>query len=158
MTIEELKDRIIEALNDMSDSDLYYLFNQYCEEAGYDDDRIEDMDNFDELFQGSAWDAVRAAYYGDFRPTDNYFIFNAYGNLVSFDYLTDKNSPYDEDQVADFIIDNENALDNSDIQDILDEYNESEDEEEFGESLKRKRPTRKLRVESPKRNRKKFRK
>ena len=72
MTIEELKDRIIEALNDMSDSDLYYLFNQYCEEAGYYDDRIEDMDNFDELFQGSAWDAVRAAYYGDFRPTDNY--------------------------------------------------------------------------------------
>ena len=133
MTREELREELVQLLADMADSELRYVFNNYCEKSGYDDDFIEDMDNFDEIFQGSAWDAVRAAYYGDFRPTDNYFKFNGYGNLVSFDYIDSPESPFDAEQVADYIIENDDDLDNSDIRELLDSA------DEFEESVRRNR-------------------
>lgn len=50
------------------------------------DNAIYPMDDFDDVLGGfEPWEIVRAAYYGEFYPTDSYFRFNAYGNLESTD-------------------------------------------------------------------------
>lgn len=77
------------------------------------DDEIYDMSEFNEIMGDNAFEAVEKAFYGvrwmpgydncysktadgDFNPTDAYFAFNGYGNLISIqerdylNYLKDK--------------------------------------------------------------------
>ena len=161
MSRDELYEALVGLLNGMSNEDARAVYNTYCSEYGYMDDYIWDNDEYDlnEYFgDDSPYEVLCRTGYGDYSISHDYFRTDGYGNVRSFNNVHSDVSPFYADELADWIIDNENSLDNAEIQDLLDEYNESEDEEEFGESLKRKRPTRKLRVETTKRNRKKFRK
>lgn len=110
------------------------------------DNRIEDMDFLDELYQGKeATEILRRAYFGhdddtwheengervydEFNPNRDYFYFNGYGNLVSTDER-DYIDYLDLDYVQD-IIDNEGHLDLSDgAQEIIDNYDEDGDSDE----------------------------
>ena len=115
-------------LENMSESQLYTNCNEYFDKTGYFDDRIYDMEEFDEMMSGvSPWNIATKIFYGDFRPNDNYFKFDGYANLQSFDYISDE---VDLEEIADYIIDNDEDFDNSDIREILNEENE---EEEGGE-------------------------
>ena len=121
---------IKDLLENMSESQLYIIVNEYSDKTNYYDDRIYDMDEFDEIMSGmSPSDIATKIFYGDFRPNDNYFKFDGYANLESFDYISDE---VDLEEIADYIVDNDEDFDNSDIREILDEENE-EDEEEGGE-------------------------
>ena len=71
--------------------------------------------------------AFQKIFYGNFRPNDCYFKFDGYANLESIDWLKDE---IDLDEIADYIIDNENSLGNNEIQKILDEDDNEEEEEE----------------------------
>ena len=118
---------IKDLLENMSESQLYTIVNEYFDKTNYYDDRIYDMDEFNEIMSGmSPSDIATKIFYGDFRPNDNYFRFDGYANLQSFDYISDE---VDLEEIADYIIDNDEDFDNSDIREILDE----EDEEEGGE-------------------------
>ena len=104
------------------------------------DNRIEDMNYLDELYQGKeATEILSCAYfghdddtwheengekvYGEFNPNRDYFYFNGYGNLVSTDYK-DYSDYLDLDYVQD-IVDNYGHLDLSDgAQEIIDNYDE----------------------------------
>ena len=106
------------------------------------DNRIEDMDYLDELYQGKeATEILRCAYFGyddtyakseqraPFNPNRDYFYFNAYGNLVSTDYK-DYSDYLDLDYVQD-IVDNYGHLDLSVwAQEIIDNYDEDGDSNE----------------------------
>ena len=71
-------------LNSMDKYDLLDLHNAYATEC-YPDDFIYRMCDIDEVLEGqSAEWLFNRMYYGDFRPTDEYFTFNGYGNLESF--------------------------------------------------------------------------
>lgn len=119
------QDKIKELLEEMSDSELLSVYMEYCDSANICDGGIYDMDDFDEIMSGSEpWEIARSCFYGDFRPCDKYFSFNGYGNLISFDYISEH---IYIDDIARYIIDNEDALNNDDIQEILDE--EEADEE-----------------------------
>lgn len=103
------------------------------------DNRIEDMDYLDELYQGKeATEILRRAYFGyddtyakseqrePFNPNRDYFYFNAYGNLVSTDYK-DYSDYLDLDYVQD-IVDNYGHLDMSVwALEIIDNYDEDGD-------------------------------
>ena len=118
---------IKDLLENMSESQLYIIANEYFDKTEYYDDRIYDMDEFDEIMSGmSPSDIAMKIFYGDFRPNDNYFKFDGYANLQSFDYISDE---VDLEEISDYIVDNDEDFDNSDIREILDE----EDEEEGGE-------------------------
>lgn len=117
-----------EILDNMSESDLFWLYKEYtCQAQLYDE--IFDMEEFDEIMSGSTpTDIAQKIFYGDFRPNDNYFRFDGCANLESIDWLKDG---IDLDEIADYIIDNEDSLRNDEIQEILDEDdNEEEDEDE----------------------------
>ena len=119
---------IKDLLENMSESQLYIIANEYFDKTNYYDDRIYDMDEFDEIMSGmSPSDIATKIFYGDFRPNDNYFKFNGYANLESFDYISDE---VDLEEIADYIVDNDEDFDNSDIREIIDEENEEDEEEE----------------------------
>ena len=119
---------IKDLLENMSESQLYIIANEYFDKTEYYDDRIYDMDEFDEIMSGmSPSDIATKIFYGDFRPNDNYFKFDGYANLESFDYISDE---VDLEEIADYIVDNDEDFDDSDIREILDEENK---EEEGGE-------------------------
>lgn len=56
----------------------------------------------EEMFSGNVDSALRAAYYGDYRYTDCYVTFDAYGHLVSFDHHDDEKSPIWIDEIVDY--------------------------------------------------------
>ena len=107
------------------------------------DNRIEDMDFLNELYQGKdATEILRRAYfghdddswheengervYGEFNPNRDYFYFIGKGNLVSTDER-DYIDYLDLDHVQD-IIDNEGHLDLSDgALEIIDNYDKDGD-------------------------------
>ena len=122
-TTEMIKD----LLENMSESQLYTIANEYFDKTNYYDDRIYDMDEFDEIMSGmSPSDIALKIFYGDFRPNDHYFKFDGCANLESFDYISDE---VDLEEIANYIVDNDEDFDNSDIRESLGEENEEDEEE-----------------------------
>lgn len=160
MSREELYEALVSLLNSMSNEDARAVFNEYCSEYGSFEDYIYDNDEYDlnEYFQGdSPYEVLCRTGYGDYNISHDYFRTDGYNNVISFNNVHSAESPFYADELADYIIDNENALGNSDIEDLLDEYNESSDE--FEESVRR--PTRmpkRISKESIRKNRRRYRK
>lgn len=119
-------DAIKDVLEQMNSNDLIAIHNDYCMNVDYMDDYIYCMfDDFDQLMEGrTPLDIAACCYYGDFCPNHDYFKFDGYGNVVSFSFANDSNSGIDISDIAKYINDDEDALGNDDIQDILDEYQE----------------------------------
>lgn len=111
----------------LSTSDLVSVHNEYCEANSDMDNYIYRMDEFDEVMSGcSPWEVARACYYsGKFCPAHDYFWFNGYGNCESDDFPGGDQIYIDD--IAAYIDRTENSLYNSEIQDVLDEY-ETEEE------------------------------
>ena len=119
---------IKDLLENMSESQLYTIVNEYFDKTEYYDDRIYDMEEFDEMMDDMLpSDIAIKIFYGDFRPNDNYFKFDGYDNLQSFDYISDE---VDLEEIADYIVDNDEDFDNSDIREILDQEDEEEGDED----------------------------
>lgn len=124
-------DAIIEVLDEMSTADLVAIHNLYCYETENYDDEIFEMDRFDEQCVGmKPADIANRIYYGDFRPNDDYFCYNGYGNFVSFDYDDDNNCPIYRKEIAEYIDENDDNLYNTEVGDLLDEWEEEHEEDE----------------------------
>lgn len=118
-----LKELIEEAIGELYDDELITLHNEYCAAVNYDE-LIYPMEEFDEMMGGcEPWEIARSCYYGDFRPCDNYFYFNAYGNLCSGDFV-EQLPICDYSEIAEYIAQNEDSLYIDKIQDIIDNYEE----------------------------------
>lgn len=122
---------LIECMENMPTSDLVDLHNNYCEAAGYMDNWIYRMAEFDEVMQGNdPWEIARCAYYsGKFCPANDYFWLNGYGNLESDDFP--HGGEYDPiylDGIAKYVENEWCNLYSDEIQDILDEYEEDEED------------------------------
>ena len=89
------------------------------------------MDYFDEYMEGQSpsWIANRI-FYGDFNPNDDYFIFNGYGKLESFDeWKANKECEEYIDEIVDALIDNIDHIDTySEIHDLFEKLEEEEEE------------------------------
>lgn len=91
------------------------------------DECFYNMDDFDEVVGGfKPWEIVRAAHYGEFCPTDSYFKFNAYGNLESTDNPV-REGWVDTDALAEYAIDCGEDFGDSDIQTLLEQWDEEEE-------------------------------
>lgn len=77
---------MVEAINDMADDDLISLHNEMVNDQDRMDDYIyyNDESTLEELFS-SVISAIRACFYGDYNFSHNYFVYNGYANLDSFD-------------------------------------------------------------------------
>ena len=124
------REEVLEMLRDMNDSNLVAVHNEYCDKVRYYDDRIYDMYEINDLLYGrSPLEIITDA--RDVDANDNYIRYNGYGNLESTDCPDDW---MDLDEIADYIVENDDALRNDDIRDLLDEIEaENEEEEEEDE-------------------------
>ena len=113
-----------EYLDTLDDGEKVNIWNDYTDAANSPDDHIYSMDEFDEIFSDTKpWEIARACFYSRrFNPSDSWFWFNAYGNTESADYISDHDdrSPIDLDEVAEYIVSNDDELSNDDIRAILD--------------------------------------
>lgn len=108
-------DKIKGILEGMDFDELIAVWNTYCDEVR-NEENVYFMEEFNEMFDGvKPWEIARSAFFGDFNPTHDYFTFNGYGNLVSFDYFTDNNCPIIIDDIAEFVDRTEYALDNHEL-------------------------------------------
>ena len=86
----ERKLEVVESkLSGMCDCDILPIWNDYCADI-FSDNYV--YDNDEEFFRenfSNPYEAIRAVCYGDYRFTDSYVKFDAYGNLKSFEYRCD---------------------------------------------------------------------
>lgn len=117
---DEARKEIEEIIDGMNVDEQYSLYCEYCENANYCDDMPERVDDIDELFDGMKPLEILDKLKG-LNTSWDYFCFNGYGNVEEWegiDYVSD---------VVDYIIENEDALYNDDIQEVLDKYSETEE-------------------------------
>ena len=114
--------KIIDCINGMSVEEKIALHNAYCDAANCMDDCIYTMDEMEEILDGvDKWELVRMVQFGDFDCMKDFWGFNGYGNLVSYNAWE---LPIYAEDIADYILRKEDALGNDEIQEILDEEDE----------------------------------
>ena len=125
MNETEKRQKIVDYINGMSVEDKIALHNAYCDAANCMDDCIYAMDDMEEILDGvDKWELVRMIQYGDFDFKKEFWGFNGYGNLVSYNAWE---LPVYAEDIADYVLLKEDSLGDDEIQYILDE--EEEDDE-----------------------------
>lgn len=121
-------EKVKEYLESLDDYELMVIHNEYTEVSARYEDRIYAMVEFNDVMYGrELFDVAQICYYGGFSPADDFFWFNGNGNIDSCDYLT-SGSPVDIDDIAGYIVSEDDSLYNNDIEEILDG---SDDEAEY---------------------------
>lgn len=114
----EYAEEITELLEDMSDNELITTWNEYQNENYYEN-QVYYMEEFNEIMNGyEPLQLASLVWNGEFNPNDDYFTFGVY--LESHYSVSDLISI---NELADFIIDNGNDLDNYEITEIIEKYN-----------------------------------
>jgi hypothetical protein len=123
--------KVRELIMDWTEDEQVAIWNEYCEKVGYYDDEILEND-LDELLSGKTPSEVASIVCTDaYNPYDDYVCFDGYGQLKSFSYTNDYGSPFDMDDLVNWIVDNEDTLGFFNEYDI--EVEEDEDEEDGDE-------------------------
>lgn len=119
-------DAIIEYLEDLDDATLVQHHNQYCENTRHSDDMIyvNDEEFFEINYSDKAYDALRAAHYGEYNWNDKWVRFNGQANLQSFN---DPEDDVDFNDIAADILENERKYSGF----VLEDEDEDSDEQEF---------------------------
>lgn len=115
MLKDNLKDSLIEFIEDMNIDEQYEIFTEYCEKNKYYDDMPEPIEEFNDLCCGmSPLDIISE--YGSFNVNCEYFYNSIYG-VEEWEGI-ETNSTIGE--VVNYIIKNDNDLYNPEIRKILD--------------------------------------
>ena len=115
----EKRQKLVDYINGMGVEEKIALHNTYCNAANCMDNCIYAMDEMEEILDGvDKWELVRMIRFGDFDFMKEFWGFNGYGNLVSYNAWE---LPVYVEDIADYILSAEDSLGNDEIQEILDE-------------------------------------
>ena len=115
----EKRQKIVDYINGMGVEEKIALHNTYCDAANNPDDRIYAMDDLEDVLDSvDKWELVRMIQFGNFDFTKDFWGFNGYGNLVSYNAWE---LPIYAEDIADYILSKEDSLNDDEIQEILDE-------------------------------------
>ena len=115
----EKRKKLVDYINSMGIDEKIALHNTYCDAANCMDDCIYEMNDLEEVLDGvDKWELVRMIRFGDFDFMKDFWGFNGYGNLVSYNAWE---LPIYASDIADYILSKEDSLGNDEIQEILDE-------------------------------------
>ena len=119
------RENLIDYINGMGIEEKIALHNTYCDAANCTDDCIYAMDEMEEILDGvDKWELVRMIRFGDFDFMKEFWGFNGYGNLVSYNA---RELPVYAEDIADYVLLKEDSLGNDEIKEILDtEDNDNE--------------------------------
>ena len=114
----EKKQKLVEYIDSMGIEEKIELHNSYCDAANCMDDCIYTMDEMEEILDGvDKWELVDMMRYGNFNFQDDFWSLNGYGNLVSYNAWE---LPVYAEDIANYILSEEDSLGNDEIQEILD--------------------------------------
>lgn len=114
-------EKILETISNMNNNEIVSLHNEYCINAFYPDDHIYTMNEIDEQLEGyTPMEIIRKTANNNFNIDDDYFVFDGYLNLISFNNPKCEKSPVYIDELAQHIDDYDDSLSNNAIQKILD--------------------------------------
>ena len=118
MNETEKRKKLVDYIDGMGIEEKIALHNTYCDAANFMDDCIYSMDDMEEVLYGvDKWDLVRMVQFGDFDCTKDFWSFNGYGNLDSYNAWE---LPIYAENIADYILSAEDSLGNDEIKEILD--------------------------------------
>ena len=113
------REKLIDYIDSMGIEEKIALHNTYCDAANCMDDCIYAMDEMEEILDGvDKWKLVDMMRYGNFDFQNDFWGFNGYGNLVSYNAWE---LPIYAEDIADYILSEEDSLGNDEIKEILDE-------------------------------------
>ena len=115
----EKRKKLVDYINGMGIEEKIALHNTYCDAANCMDECIYTMDEMEEILEGvDKWELVRMIRFGDFDFMKDFWGFNGYGNLDSYNAWE---LPIYAEDIADYILLREDSLGNDEIKVILDE-------------------------------------
>lgn len=129
-------DKVLDVLSDLSEDDLISVWNEYCDANNYVDDRIYYMSELDDVYGYGVFDnspitdiidTIRDDF-NDFDTSCDYFGVTMYG-YESFD-SPDSFSGFDINDLCKYIVDNDDALGENQLREVLEEIAEDEEDEE----------------------------
>ena len=120
-------EKVKSVLENLSDSELLDIWNEYCRQNGYDDCEILDMYMFDEFYNGLKPSEILNKVNSDFDINDDYFVCGCYG-CESFNMCDVIDHIYIDD-LARHIVNNNETFDNAELEELIEE-DENEDEED----------------------------
>lgn len=127
---KQIEDLVTDTIDNMSDSEMINLWNEYCDDNRYYDDRIEYFDEgvFNDLMAGKTpYEIYQIIDNSDISFFDDYYRYDGY-ELNTFSDVYDS---IDIDNLVEWVIEEENDLCNSDIDELYNKLNdEDEDEDE----------------------------
>lgn len=121
LTIEvrDVREDVEDTVNNMEDKELLEVWNRFCYNNSWDEDKIYYIEEFDDMFCSEApLEIARMVQGSGFSANDYYFKQSCYGDLTSDDYVTDLID--DLDALIDYIIKHDDDLGSSDIREVLD--------------------------------------
>ena len=129
---KQIEDLVFDTIDNMSDSEMINLWNEYCGDNGYYDDRIEYFDEgvFNDLMAGKTpYEIYQIIDNSDISFFDDYCRYDGY-ELNTFSDVYDS-IDLDIDDLVKWIIEEEKDLCNVEIDELYNKLsNEDEDEDE----------------------------
>ena len=121
----EKRKKLVDYINGMGVEEKIALHNTYCDAANCMDNCIYAMDEIEEILDGvDKWELVRMIQFGDFDCTEEFWGFNGYGNLISYNAWE---LPVYAEDIAGYVLLKEDSLGNDEMKEILDgEDNDNE--------------------------------
>ena len=105
VVLKEADESLISALETLSESKLFNLWSNYCDENSYDDNIYYNDENFYENFFPNSWDLAQIlSYEKEFSIQDKYVKFDGYGGITTFNDIKDY---VDLSDLADWIENND---------------------------------------------------
>ena len=126
---EEMKEKIIEVLESLSDDDVIIMWNEFMYPY-MNNEHIFEMSEINDILSNNytPLEIIEMVQNGKFYSCDDYFAFDDYGNLISFNDIYGKVDLY---IIADYAINMEEDFYNDEIERILNgDYDDEEEEEE----------------------------
>ena len=116
------RDAIREYIKNLGAYEQVNLWNDYCDAQNYDDDRIGDMEEFDDLFYGLSPLEIVRRLDSSFNPNHSWFYFDGWGDVCSTD--RPENEIIQQDDIAEYIDESGDNLYDSGIAELLKSWDE----------------------------------
>jgi hypothetical protein len=99
-------DAVVEILKEWKYDTLIEAWNEYCDNSNNGEESVYPMDSFNDFYCNmSPLDIVSMVEHTNFNSSDDYFAYDGYGRIESFDYIT-YYSRFEFSELAKYIIDN----------------------------------------------------
>ena len=126
MNKAQLKQKILDAFNKMSEGERVEIYNNGCVHFNYTDGMAFSMNGFDELEGNRPFSEIYRNLTDNFNFNDDYYYLDGYGHYRSFSNIMDSFCAYVLDDLIDYAIDDEYDFGSPKIAEVFEEVRSEE--------------------------------